>query len=89
MADQEHQRFSEPQARAWLARQHTDTHELAVTLLHYVPEADRTRALRHLSTGELRHLARLLTESTNLRQIAQAIVADLQRQLPTPKLNGP
>ena len=33
MANQEHQRSSEPQARAqaraWLARQHTDAHELA------------------------------------------------------------
>ena len=42
MADHEHQRFSQPQARAqaraWLARQHSDAHELAVTLLHYVPE---------------------------------------------------
>ena len=92
MADQEPQRSSEPQARAqaraWLARQHTDAHELAVTLLHYVPEADRTRALGHLSTGELRHLARLLAESTDLRQVAQAIVADLQRHLPTQKPNG-
>ena len=92
MADQEPQRSSEPQARAqaraWLVRQHTDAHELAVTLLHYVPEADRTRALGHLSTGELRHLARLLAESTDLRQVAQAIVADLQRHLPTQKPNG-
>jgi hypothetical protein len=41
--------LSEPQARAqaraWLEQQHTDAHELVVTLLHYVPEADRTRAL--------------------------------------------
>jgi hypothetical protein len=92
MADQDHQRFSEPQARAqaraWLARQHTDAHELAITLLHYVPEADRTRALRHLSTAELRHLARLLAESTDLRQVAQAIVTDLQHHLPTQKPNG-
>ncbi len=76
---------SEPQARrearAWLARQHTDAYELAVTLLHYVPEADRTRALRQLSTGELRRLARLLAEATDLRQVARAIVADLQRHL--------
>ena len=47
------------QARAWLARQHSDAYELAVTLLHYVPEADRIRALRRLSTGELRRLTRL------------------------------
>jgi hypothetical protein len=47
-----------------------------------------TRALRHLSTAELRHLARLLAESTDLRQVAQAIVADLQRHLPTQKPNG-
>jgi hypothetical protein len=31
-------------ARAWLAQQHTDAHELLVTLLHYVPEPDRSRA---------------------------------------------
>jgi hypothetical protein len=69
------------QARAWLARQHTDAFELAVTLLHYVPEADRTRALRQLSTGELRRLTQLLADPTDLRQVAQAIVADLQRHL--------
>jgi hypothetical protein len=85
MADHEQQRFREAQARAqaraWLTRQHTDAHELAVTLLHYVPEADRTRALGHLSTAELRHLARLLADATDLRQVARAIVADLQRHL--------
>jgi hypothetical protein len=69
------------QARAWLARQHTDAYDLVVTLLHYVPEADRTRALRQLSTGELRRMARLLADATDLRQVAQAIVADLQHHL--------
>ena len=77
--------LTEPQARvaarAWLARQHTDAYELAVTLLHYVPEADRIRALRQLSTAELRRLARLLADATDLRQVARAIVADLQRHL--------
>jgi hypothetical protein len=67
------------QARAWLAQQHADAHELLVTPLHYAPEADRTRALAQLSTGELRHLARLLADATDLRQVARAIVADLQR----------
>jgi hypothetical protein len=67
------------QARAWLAQQHSDAFELAVTLLHYVPEADRTRALRQLSTGELRRLTRLLADATDLHQVALAIVADLQR----------
>ena len=79
-------RLSEPQARAqaraWLEQQHTDAHELLVTLLHYVPEPDRIRALSQLSTGELRHLSRLLTDATDLRQVARAIVADLQRHLP-------
>ena len=41
------QPLDQPQARAqahaWLDRQHTDAYELAVTLLHYVPEADRPR----------------------------------------------
>ena len=80
------QRLSEPQARAharlWLDQQHTDAHELLVTLLHYVPERDRTRALAQLTTAELRHLARLLADTTDLRQVARAIVADLQRHLP-------
>jgi hypothetical protein len=76
----EHQ--ARAQARAWLEQQHTDAHELLVTLLHYVPEADRTRALQELSTGELRRLARLLADATDLRQVARAIVADLQRHLP-------
>ena len=70
-------------ARAWLEQQHTDAHELLVTLLHYVPEPDRTRALAQLTTGELRHLARLLADATDLRQVARAIVADLQRHLRT------
>jgi hypothetical protein len=43
------QPLSEPQARAharaWLDQQHTDAHQLVVTLLHYIPEPDRTRAL--------------------------------------------
>jgi hypothetical protein len=77
------------QARAWLAQQHTDAHELVVTLLHYVPEPDRTRALCQLSTGELRRLARLLADATDLRAVARAIVADLQRHLPAQqRLNG-
>ena len=83
----ERQRLSEPQARAharaWLDQQHTDAHELLVTLLHYVPEPDRTRALAQLTTAELRHLARLLTDATDLRQVARSIVADLQRHLRT------
>jgi len=76
--------LSEPQARAraWLEQQHTDAHELLVTLLHYVPEPDRTRALAQLTTAELRHLARLLADATDLRQIARAILADLQHHLP-------
>ena len=78
-------RLSEPQARAqaraWLAQQHADAHELLVTLLHYAPEADRTRALAQLTTGELRHLTRLLADATDLCQVARAIVADLQRHL--------
>jgi hypothetical protein len=75
------QPLDEPQARAWLARQHSDAYELAVTLLHYVPEADRIRALRRLSTGKLRRLTRLLADAIDLRQVARAIVADLQRHL--------
>jgi hypothetical protein len=79
-------RLSEPRARAharaWLAQQHIDAHELVVTLLHYVPEADRTRALSQLTTAELRHLARLLADATDLRRIARAIITDLQRHLP-------
>jgi hypothetical protein len=84
MPDQ--QPLSEPQARAharaWLAQQHTDAHELLVTLLHYTPEPDRIRALSQLTTAELRHLARLLADATDLRQVARAIVVDLQRRLP-------
>jgi hypothetical protein len=78
-----HQPLSEPRARAqapaWLDQQHTDAYDLVVTLLHYVPEADRTRALQQLSTGELRRLTRLLADATDLRQVARAIVTDLQQ----------
>jgi hypothetical protein len=51
-------------------------------VLHYVPESDRTRALSQLTTGELRRLARLLADAIDLRQVARAIIADLQRHLP-------
>jgi hypothetical protein len=85
MADHQQQRLSEPQARAharaWLDRRHTTALEFVVTLLHYTPEADRTRALRQLSTAELHRLARLLADATDLRQVARAILADLQRHL--------
>ena len=47
-----------------------------------MPEPDRTRALSQLTTGELRRVARLLADATDLRQIARAIVADLQHHLP-------
>ena len=43
---------------------------------------DRTRALRQLSTAELRRLTRLLAASTDLHQVAQAIITDLQHHLP-------
>jgi hypothetical protein len=76
------ERQARAHARAWLDQQHTDAHELLVTLLHYVPEPDRIQALSQLTTGELRHLARLLADATDLRQVARAIVADLQRHLP-------
>jgi hypothetical protein len=46
-----------------------------------VPEADRVRALRQLSTSELRRLTRRLADTTDLRQVTPAIVADLQRHL--------
>jgi hypothetical protein len=84
MPDQ--QPLSEPQARAharaWLAQQHTEAHGLVVTLLHYTPEPDRIRTLSQLTTTELRHLARLLADATDLRQVARAIIADLQHHLP-------
>jgi hypothetical protein len=84
--------LSEPQARAqaraWLEQQHTDAHKLLVTLLRNVPESDRTRALAQLSTGELRHLARLLADATDLRQVARAIVADLPRHPSAQRPNG-
>jgi hypothetical protein len=75
------ERQARAHARAWLDQQHTDAYELVVTLLHYVSEGDRTRALGQLTTGELRRLARLLADTTDLRQVARAIVADLQRHL--------
>jgi len=63
-----------------LEQQHTDAYELVVTLLHHVPEADRARAVRELSTGELHRRARLLADANSLRRVARAIVADLQHQ---------
>ena len=73
--------LSEPQARAharaWLRQRHTTAHELVCLLLRYAPEADRSHALSQLSTGELRRLARLLSEASDLRQVARAILTDL------------
>ena len=64
--------------RAWLRQRHTTAHELVCLLLRYTPEADRRRALGQLSTSELRRLARLLSEASDLRQVARAILADLR-----------
>jgi hypothetical protein len=51
-------------------------------------EADRTRALRQLSTGELRHLARSLAESTNLCQVARPSSPTSNTTSPPHKPNG-
>ena len=71
--DTGHRTLAEDTDTLTKAQQHTDAHELLVTLLHYVPEPDRSRALGQLTTGELRHLARLLADATDLRQVARTI----------------
>ena len=43
--------------------------------------ADVARALDQLPAGELVQLARLLTQATDLRQVARGILVDLQEHL--------
>ncbi|HEY3036908.1 MAG TPA: hypothetical protein VGJ54_19900 [Streptosporangiaceae bacterium] len=68
-------------ARAWLAGRHRWNRDLVVVLLRHAPEADVARALDRLSAGELHRLARLLSEATDLREIARRILAEFQRHL--------
>jgi hypothetical protein len=67
--------------RAWLASRRRWDHDLILVVLRYAPEADVARALDQLPAGELQQLARLLTQATDLRQVARGILVDLQEHL--------
>ena len=67
--------------RAWLASRRRWNHDLILVVLRYAPEADVARALDQLPAGELQQLARLLTQTTDLRQVARGILVDLQEHL--------
>lgn len=68
-------------AHAWVAGRHRWNRDLVVVLLRHAPEPDVARALDRLSAGELSRLARLLSEATDLREIARRIVTELQQHL--------
>jgi hypothetical protein len=65
----------------WLATRRRWNHDLILIVLRYAPEADVARALDQLPAGELQQLARLLTQATDLQQVARGILADLQEYL--------
>jgi hypothetical protein len=65
--------------RAWLDGRRRWNRDLVVVLLRYAPEADVAHVLDRLSAGELQRLARLLTDATDLHQVARRIVADLRQ----------
>jgi hypothetical protein len=65
----------------WLDGRHRRNRDLVLVLLHYAPEPDVARALDQLPAGALQRLAQLLTQATDLNQVARRIVADLQEQL--------
>jgi hypothetical protein len=67
--------------RAWLDGRHRWDRDLVLVLLRYVPEPDLAQALDQLPAGELHHLARLLTQATDLHQVAGAITRDLHQRL--------
>jgi hypothetical protein len=67
--------------RSWLASRRRWNRDLILLLLRHAPEADVARALDQLPAGELQQLARLLTQATDLRQVARGILADLQDHL--------
>jgi hypothetical protein len=67
--------------RSWLASRRRWNRDLILVLLRHAPEADVARALDQLPAGELQQLARLLTQATDLRQVARGILADLQDHL--------
>ena len=67
--------------RVWLDGRHRWNRDLVLVLLRYAPEADVARALDELGAGDLHRLARLLTQATDLHQVARAIVADLHQRL--------
>jgi hypothetical protein len=82
--------------RAWLDGRYHWNRDLVLVLLHYAPEPDVARALDQLPAGELQRLAGLLTQATDLHQVARRIVADLQEHLdgrpagpPSPDHPGP
>ena len=56
--------------RAWLDSRHRWHRDLVLILLCYAPETEVARALDQLPAGELSHLARLLTQATDLHQVA-------------------
>ena len=67
--------------RAWLDGRHRQNRDLVLVLLRYAPEPDVARALDQLPAGELAHLACLLTQATDLHQVAGGIVRDLHQRL--------
>jgi hypothetical protein len=67
--------------RVWLDGRRRWDHDLVLVLLRYAPEADIAHALDQLAQGELHRLGRLLSQATDLRQVAHAIVADLYERL--------
>ena len=67
--------------RAWLDGRRRWHRDLILVLLHYAPEVDVARALDQLPAGTLGQLAQLLSQATDLRQVARAIADDLHEQL--------
>jgi hypothetical protein len=81
----ERDQLTGPQAarrrRAWLDGRHRRDRDLVLVLLRYASEADIAHALDQLPAGELRHLARLLRQATDLHQVARGIASDLHQRL--------
>lgn len=67
--------------RAWLDGRHRWHRDLVLVLLRYAPEPDIAHALDQLPAGQLHHLARLLTQATDLHQVASGIARDLHQRL--------
>jgi hypothetical protein len=92
-AGQPRRDITDPEAarrrHAWLDGRYRRDCDLVLVLLHYAPEPDLARALVQLPSGEPHHLARLLSQTTDLHHVARRIASDLHQRGARPARSAP